>query len=268
VSRTNLKLIVAAVAVTLFAIVGATPAHASPCARPTDVRLTDASLAMPAILKGPAIDLQITNTGKIAHELAVNQIQPGTTLEQVINAAATDDRTAPFIISDPGGINLLGPGERLRYERVLPAGTYAFFNANADPAVRFTPAAFAIVTIVDEHRTTRPARSREISLGDDAITLPKISAGTRTYAINNRGTNPHELFIVGVKNPANLDRSDELGAWLEGGQVGPPPFPVHFPGGHQTIDPGVSVRLTMNLRHGTTYAFVDFSTGATTTALA
>ncbi len=75
-------------------------------------------------------------------------------------------------------------------------------------------------------------------------------AGTRAYVIRDVGSSPHELLIAGVDDAANLDRTDELGAWLEGGQVGTPPFPVHFPGGHQTIDPGVSVRLTINLQQG------------------
>ena len=67
--------------------------------------------------------------------------------------------------------------------------------------------------------------------------------------------------------PADLDRADEIGAWLEGGQVGPPPVPLHFPGSHQTIDPGVTVVLTLDLHRTTTYAFVDFQTGAMATGV-
>jgi hypothetical protein len=40
--------------------------------------------------------------------------------------------------------------------------------------------------------------------------------------------------------------------------------PVHFPGSHQTIDPGVTVVLTLDLHRATTYAFVDFQNGAQT----
>lgn len=69
---------------------------------------------------------------------------------------------------------------------------------------------------------------------------------------------PHEIFIVGVQDPGDLEHQELLGAWLDGGQVGPPPFPVHFPGSHQTIDPGVTVVLTLTFHRATTYAFVDF----------
>ena len=69
---------------------------------------------------------------------------------------------------------------------------------------------------------------------------------------------PHEIFIVGVQDPGDLEHQELLGAWLDGGQVGPPPFPVHFPGSHQSIDPGVTVVLTLTLHRATTYAFVDF----------
>ena len=226
------------------------------------VRLTDHGLEMPDILNGPVIDLAIRNDGAIAHELAIAKVKPGTTVQQVIDANATGQANPPFLLGDPGGINLLGPGEQLRYQRILQPGTYLYSVPNANGSFQLSPAAHHLFRVVDNRRRELPEAERIIGLGDEAITLPKLTPGAHRYAITNTGTRPHEVFIVGVNDPADLNRQDEVGAWLEGGQVGPPPVPVHFPGGHQTIDPGVTIVLTLTLHPATTYAFVDSQDGA------
>jgi hypothetical protein len=252
-----------ALAVSAIADGGAAAAGGSPPrpARPQAVHITDHGLAMPAVVTGPVIDLMVHNDDAIARELAISQVVPGTTLDQVMAAAAGGDDQASYFIADPGGIFVLGAGERVRYQRRLQPGTYVF---HAFDSAGLSPAQFQIVRITAVSRRELPEVERKIRLGDAGITLPKLSAGTHRYAITNTGTTPHEVFIVGVRNPADLDRADEIGAWLDGGQVGSPPVPVHFPGSHQTIDPGVTVVLTLDLHRATTYAFVDFQNGAQT----
>lgn len=230
--------------------------HRDTTALSQPVRLTDRGIDMPKLVHGPAIDLTIRNDGTVAHELAVGKITPGTTLQQVL--AQGELRTAPFFLGDPGGIFFLGAHEQLRYQRIMAPGTYLYFSPTADGTPQLLPGAYQIVTIVADRHADEPEAERTIGLGDDTITLPRITGGTHRYAITNTGTGPHEIFIVGVSDPADLINQDQLGAWLEGGQVGPPPFPVHFPGSHQSIDPGVTVVLTLTFHPATTYAFVDF----------
>ena len=227
------------------------------------VRITDSGLAMPAIVSGPVIDLTIRNDDRIARELAVAQVAPGTTLDEVMAAAALGgDEAAPWFIADPGGVFFIGAGEQVRYQRQLQPGTYVFHAVIGDGS-HDAASEYQMVRITSSGRRELPEAERVNRLGDAGIMLPRLTAGTHRYAITNVGTTPHEVFIVGVHDPADLARADEIGAWLAGGQVGPPPVPVHFPGSHQTIEPGVTVVLTLDLRRATTYAFVDFQTGAT-----
>jgi hypothetical protein len=251
-----------ALAVSIIAGAGTADAKGSTPrpARSQAVRITDHGLTMPAVVAGPVIDLTIRNDDAIARELAISQVAPGTTLEQVLAAAAGGGDKAPWFIADPGGIFVLGAGEHVRYQRQLQPGTYVF---HAYDSRELSPSQFQIVRITSDSRRELREAERVIRLDDTGITLPKLTAGAHRYAITNAGTTPHEVFIVGVHDPADLDHADEIGAWLDGGQVGPPPVPVHFPGSHQTIDPGVTVVLTLNLHRATTYAFVDFQTGAT-----
>jgi hypothetical protein len=230
--------------------------------RSQSVRLTDRGIEMPDIVNGPAVDLTVRNDGVIAHELAIEKVKAGTTVQQVIGRLGTGQADPPFVLGDPGGINLLGPDEQVRYQRILQPGTYVYFVPNAVGSVQLSPAAYHVFRVLDNRHRELPEAGRTIGLGDDGITLPRLTAGAHRYAIINTGTRPHEVFIVGVKHPADLNRQDEIGAWLQRGQVGPPPVPVHFPGGHQTIDPGVTVVLTLTLHTATTYDFADFQNGA------
>ena len=74
------------------------------------VRLTDFAIEMPEVVAGPFIDIELVNDGTLAHEVAFARIEPGTTAEQVLDALAGGGESSAFLLGDPGGINLIGPG--------------------------------------------------------------------------------------------------------------------------------------------------------------
>ena len=229
------------------------------------IRMSDYSFEMPEILVGPTVDLEIINDGSFAHELGLSQIKPGTTIDQMLEHQKSDPNSAAdFVIGDPGGINIIGPGESLRYQRHLRAGSYVVFcpRTFADGSRHYDAGMIRLFTVSDTRVETLPVADATITLNDDSIALPVLIAGKRSYAITNAGTVPHEVFIAGVPTRINPDWDvigEQGGAWIEGGQVGPPPVEVQFPGGHQTIPPGETVVLTMTLRPAYSYQFQDFS---------
>jgi hypothetical protein len=245
-------------------------------AEPETLRLFDFGFEMPATLDGPLIDLAVVNDGAVAHEFAVAQIEPGTTAEEAIDAIFADEESpADFILGDPGGVNLIEPGEELRYQRMLEPGSYVFFCPfpNADGSSHVDHGMVTLFEVTDTNDGPLPTADSTILLGDEAIEPPELEAGTTSYAITNEGTVPHEVYIAGLPSdhPAanRLDELDgEIGAWIEGGQVGTAPLPFHFPGGHQTLPPGETVVLTMTLRPGHVYQFEDFSGDEPITAVA
>lgn len=88
-----------------------------------------------------------------------------------------------------------------------------------------------------------------------------LTPGTHVVAATNTGTRPHGMNIGGVPSSTDLSRGEEIGAWMEGGQSGPPPLPIDFPGGLKSIAPGVTAVLTFSLNAAHTYMFSDDNNG-------
>jgi hypothetical protein len=240
------------------------------------LRLYDFGFDMPDQVTGPLVDLEVVNDGAVAHEFAVAHVTAGTTAEQVLDALNSDDAPPDFILDDPGGVNLLGAGESLRYQRILEPGTYVFFCPFPGPGGQSSHADHGMATVfevTDTNDDPVPDADATIALSDDVIEIPDLDAGTTSYAVTNEGSTPHEVYITGVPSddPAAGTPDvigEELGQWIEGGQAGPAPHDLHFPGGHQTIPPGGTVVLTMTLRPGHSYRFEDYSGDQPITATA
>ena len=227
----------------------------------THVDVFDFGYEMPDEISGPWIDLTITNTGKFAHELGFGQVKPGTTEEEIRSTEESEDNPS-WAVGDSGGISLLTAGESLRYQRELDPGTYAFVChfPMGDGTNHLQAGMVHVFEITDSGTTGPPSEDATVTVTDDGIELPPLDAGSQTMRFLNEGTRPHELGIGGVTADTDLRKvGPQIGAWFGGGQKGPPPGGLIGPGGHQTIDPGESVWLTVTLEHGYTYRFDDVS---------
>ena len=258
----HLSLVVVTVlAATLAAACGSDPPDRA--ARPVKVELADYSITMPTTIEGPLVDLDITNLGSFAHELDLAQVEPGTTLEQAAALFEQDSPQGAVLIADPGGATAIGPGTDFGYTRTLTPGTYVFschFPAT-DGMNHMQHGMIAMFTVTDAKKSDLPKADLTITLGDDAITVPPLTAGTHVVAVTNIGKLPHEMNTGGVPIGTDLSRGEEIGTWMEGGQVGPPPLPIEFPGGLKSIAPGVTVVLTLTLKAAHTYMFSDDANG-------
>lgn len=226
---------------------------------PVKVELADYSITMPKTIAGPSVELDITNVGSLAHELGIAQVDPGTTVEEATALFEQGASDSAVLIADPGGVTAIGAGNQFGYARILTAGTYAFFChfPAADGMNHLEHGMITIFTVTDAKQTVVPKADLTITLGDDAITVPTLTAGTHVVAVTNSGTRPHEMNIGGVPSGTDLSRGEEVGVWMEGGQNGPPPLPIDFPGGLKSIAPGTTVVLTFTLKAAHTYMFSD-----------
>ena len=231
-------------------------------ATPLDVEVVDFGYDMPEEVAGPFIDLEIANTGEFAHELGLERVEPGTTAEDIRTGPQEDP---PWFISNPAGISLLTAGQTVRYQRELEPGTYAFVChfPMADGTNHLDAGMVTVFEVTEAGRAEEPEADVTVTVTDKAIDLPELQAGTQTIQFVNGGTRVHELGISGVPpETAEGDLAElgqEIGQWFGKGQPGPPPGGLVGPGGHQTIEPGASVWLTVTLEEGFVYRFDDSS---------
>ena len=231
-------------------------------AAPVGVDVVDFGYDMPDEVAGPVVDLEITNSGEVAHELGLERIEPGTTAEDIQTGPQEDP---PWLVSNPAGISLLTAGQTVRYQRELEPGTYAFVChfPMADGTNHLDAGMVKVFEVTDSGRTEEPEADATVTVTDKAIELPELQAGTQTIQFVNGGTRVHELGISGV--PSETAKGDlaklgqQIGQWFGKGQPGPPPGGLVGPGGHQTIEPGASVWLTLTLEESFLYRFDDSS---------
>ena len=252
---------VTVLAAALAAACGSDPPDRS--AGPRKVELADYSITMPKTFEGPLVDLDITNLGSFAHELDLGQVEPGTTLEEATTYFTQANTEGGLLITDPGGATAIGPGAHFGYARTLTPGTYVLFCSfpTADSMNHTQHGMITMFTVTDAKKSDLPEADLTITLDDDAITVPPLTAGTHVVAVTNIGTQPHEMNTGGVPIGTDLSRGEEIGSWMEGGQVGAPPLPIEFPGGLKSIAPGVTVVLTLTLKANHTYMFSDDDNG-------
>lgn len=226
---------------------------------PVKVALADYSVTMPSSIAGPLVNLEFANVGSVAHEVDLAQIEPGTTVDQAKAFFTQQGASGPPLITDPGGATVIGPGNNLGYQRLLPPGTYAIFCSlpAGDKMSHTQHGMIAIFTVTSTQGGGLPAADLVVSLTDDAVTVPAITAGTHTIAVSNTGTKSHEVNIGGVPQGTDHNEAAAVDAWVEGGQAGPPSVAVDFVGGLKSIAPGVTVNLTIRFKSAYTYQFLD-----------
>ncbi len=224
---------------------------------PVEVKLADYSITMPTIVAGPMVEFEIVNAGSLAHELDLAQVEPGTTVEDVTAWIERGSPAGEVLIADPGGVTAISAGNEIDIARTLEPGTYVFscYFPAADGMNHLEHGMITVFTVTDTSQTVAPTADLTITLDDDGITVPTLTAGTHTIAVTNTGTTPHPLNTGGVPTGTDLSRGAEIGAWMEGGQNGPPPLAVDFPGGLKSIAPGTTVILTLTVKTAHTYMF-------------
>ncbi len=218
-----------------------------------DVGLTEYSFDMPDDVTGGTVTFQATNTGGLPHEVAFGSIEGDRDLDDVMKAL--ESQKEPDWFKDIAGIPVLSPGVRASMTRELDEGGYVFLCFLPTPQGK--PHAFEgmvkFFTVSGTSDAPAPAADLTITATDDGFEVPEITAGTHTIELVNDGTKPHEFAFFSLA-PGKTEK--DIDKWFGGGLQGEPP--AIFPGGMQSIDPGISIIVEMTLEPGRTYSLQDF----------
>jgi hypothetical protein len=220
------------------------------------VQATEYSFSMPDRVTGGVITFEMANIGGLPHEFAFGRLEEGTEPEDVLQAI--EKGREPEGVDDLAGVPALSPQGNMSMARDLEPGTYGFvcFFPSPEGKPHVALGMIKFFEVSGESEAALPEPDATIVATDEGFEVPEISAGRQTLELRNDGKKPHEFALFSLQ-PGKKER--DIDRWFGSGLKGDPP--AVFPGGMQSIDPGTSVFVTVELEAGRTYQLQDFEAG-------
>ncbi len=221
-----------------------------------EVQGDEYAFVMPDEGQAGVVTFDISNTGEELHEYALGKLDEGRTLADVQDFLESGQEEPPDWFTDVGGVPLLTQGEELSLTRELDEGTYVFLcfieSPNGEPHVSL--GMLKAFELTGDSGRELPEPDAVVSATPGAYEIPSIEAGRRTLELRNADDTEREFFLVALEPGIDLD---DLDRFFEEGEQGEPPAVFH--GAMQTIPPGTSVFVDIDLEEGVEYTLVDTS---------
>lgn len=229
---------------------------------------TEYAIEAPDTLPAGWTNFRLTNRGQEVHYGHMVRLEPGRTVQELVDAYAEAIRTSgprPKWVTRFGGPGGAAPGDSSSVTQYLDPGSYVWIcpveDNNGNPHFgkgEFKP--FVVIATGPEvaNRATAPEADLVIRLMDFSFALDSsIPAGRHTIRVENAGGEPHDLVvmklapgktaadIVSALNPERARRADRAGE-------PPPPFESlgTGAGGIAAIAPGMETFFETNLSAG------------------
>jgi hypothetical protein len=234
----------------------ATTAAAESDAGAIEVKGAEYAFLMPEEAEGGVVSFETSNIGKEVHEYALGRLDEGKTLADVMKALEQEQRDPPTWFEDVGGVPVLSQGEEITITRDLEPGTYVMlcFLPSPKGVPHVNLGMVKSFELVGDSGRELPEPDAVIAAKSGTYEIPAIEAGRQTLELRNADTKEREFFLVSFKPGKTLQ---DIDAWGEGGFKGPAPGTFH--GAMQTIPPGTSVFLEIDLKPGVEYTLSDTS---------
>ena len=240
---------------------------AAPAGAPITAEVNDSGYAMPSRLPGGLVTIRFRNTGTRLHEFAMGRAAAGRGVEQVraaVRHMAAGAPPPPWL-HDVGGPGNLTAGAQITLTRRLRPGLYVVFDGVPDrrgvPGIARGIA--RVVRVAGDTGASAPAADATITAGARRFDVPPIPAGAVTIRLRNGAHAPRE-FRLTTLNPGRT--LGDLGRWVSSfestGRLPRGPAPIAMLGAVQSIPPGATAYVTLDLQAGREYALGDDGSGA------
>ena len=222
-----------------------------------EVRGDEYAYVMPDRIDGGAVTMRFTNTGEELHEYALARLDEGKTQADVdayLADPASLEGGPPSWIEDVGGVPTLSQGEEVSITRELRPGRYVLlcFVPAPDGRPHIAHGMVRTFEVASGGSGELPEPDAVITATDDGFDIPELNPGRQTIELRNAAAVPREFYLYSPNPGVTLA---EVERWGEGGFEGEPL--AVFLGAMQSIPPGTSVYLTVELERGKRYVFFD-----------
>ena len=221
------------------------------------------AFVVPDSVEGVVVSFEYENIGDEIHEFAMGRIAEGKTIEDVKALFASEGGEIPDWIEDVAGVPVLSPGQELGITRELEPGRYVLLCPIPSPqgTLHLDLGMIRTFEVAGESELELPEGVPVIAAGEDAFDVPELESGPRTIELRNAASSEREFNLVMLADGFTTEQAEafDWDGWFEGGQEGPLPFV--FLGAMQSIPPGTSVYLTIDLEAGKLYRISDEENG-------
>lgn len=239
----------------LVVVVGlaATPAtpfvEADPGEEVNEVTIVASDYEFDAPDRMPAgvVKVRLVNQGTEMHHAQLMRLKDGKTLEDFAAAMASGE-SLDFAVWE-GGPSIAPPGMETSATLQLRPGTYYWvcFIATPDNGMPHAEQGMVRPVVVEDGPSGElPEADNLVLLSDyDFKFAQPLTAGRHTIRVRNHAAQPHEIIVAKLMPGKSLD---DLMAWMEAGEEGPPPaLPI---GGMQALDQGLGANFDLDLEPG------------------
>lgn len=204
------------------------------------------------------IRLRLENEGPEFYHMQLVRLEEGKTVDDLV-IALQENPVAPAWAQQHGGPNPPAPGAGAEAIVYLDAGNYALIDTVPDREGRphFHSGMVKALTVNGGQKGVEPEADVTIDLLDFGFEMPEpLAAGEQTVRINNRGRQPHEIFL------ARLGEGETPESFL--GSLAPGGAPAEWEalGGISVIEPDAHGYFTVDLQPGR-YVFSCFAPDGT-----
>jgi hypothetical protein len=202
--------------------------------------------------------IQLQNEGPEFYHVQLMRLEEGKTVADLA-AALAENPVAPAWARHYGGPNPPHVGESSTAVVYLEQGDYALIDTvpgkDGIAHVHHGMAKALQVTANDKATAVEPAADVVMDMDDFSFSLSRpLTAGVQTIRVNNRGAQPHEVFL------ARLAPGKSAGDLLASLAPDAPPDAIDWQalGGVSVIEPGAHSYFTVELEPGA-YALLCFA---------
>ena len=220
-------------------------------------------LTVPESVEAGLVRLDFQNGTEEDAEAQLLRLDEGHTVDEALEAIASEDGRIPDWLHAEGGVGMTKPGASGSVELVLEEGTYHVIDTGEPEG-----------DDVQSHAESGGTAMLEVSGGDDDAELPEVDAsiemadfdfvvdgfeaGTNRFLLRNTGEELHHTLVVPIKGDAAFEA---VKAYMtsEEGDNGPPPVDFEKLQGTTVLDAGREQIDELELVAGR-YALVCFLT--------
>lgn len=156
---------------------------------------------LPATLKGGNIQLELTNTGKEPHNLAIIRIDGIHSATDVMKVISAEGGPIPSWMHAAGGVNIVGPGGVGRGTVNLGPGKYLFLctETNEKTHVAHATAGMNVpVTVTGARASSLPAATATITAKEYGFETQGLKAGKNVVQFVNAGKEIHHFQLFPI----------------------------------------------------------------------